>query len=102
VSYARKYTDALQTYLTLKEQKAQRRQVVEDQVRGEEWIDKNGRSITNLDAGMDLVINSRLANDPVLKDLQVQMDHAAAEATMFGVGAIIQNLAYLAKGSNRT
>jgi hypothetical protein len=101
MSYARQYTDALQAYLTFKEQKAQRRQALEDQVRGEEWIDKWGRRITNLDAGMDLVINSVLANDPTYKDLQVQMDRAAAEATMFGIGAIIRNLAYLSKGSNR-
>jgi len=44
------------------------------------------------------VVNGRLASDPVLRDLQVQMDRAVAEATMYGIGAIIRNLAFLAKG----
>lgn len=91
MSYSEQYTEALARYLVLRERKEARMAQVEAEVRAE------SRVMINLDAGLQHVINGRLATDPVLRDIQVNMDRATAEATMFGIGSIIQNLAFLAK-----
>lgn len=90
MSYSKRYAEALQAFLELKEQKAARKAEVEEQVRA------NMATVT-MGASLEHVIHGRLNTDPLLKEIQVQMDRAAAEATMYGIGAIIRNLAFLAK-----
>lgn len=49
----------------------------------------------NLDAGLQHVINGRYATDPVLRDIQVQIDRAVAEASMYGIGSMMTTLRHL-------
>ena len=94
MSYARMYTDTLKHFLALKDRKEGRKRQIEATL-GDEIP-------SGLQASREHVLNGRLASDPVYKDLQVQMDRAAAEATMYGIGSIIQNLAYLAKEGRKS
>lgn len=94
MSYAKMYTDALNQFLKLKDEKAQRRQEIETEVSDVE-------THRTLGASREHVVNGRVASDPVSKDLQVLMDRALAEATAYGLGAVIRNLAFLAKREER-
>jgi hypothetical protein len=94
VSYASQYTDALAAFLALQERRGARKEQIAAQVLAEGPRD-------NLGASLEHVVNGRLASDPMLKDIQAQMDRAVAEATMYGIGAIIRNLAFLAKEGKR-
>lgn len=97
MSYSRMYTQMLSEVMRLKNERQLRRAEIEAEVQATAWVTKNGEKIANLGAGIDHIINGRLATDPIMKDLQVLIDRAIAEATMYGVGAIIKNLAFLAK-----
>jgi hypothetical protein len=94
VSYAAQYTEALAAFLALQERRSARKEQIRTQVTAEGHSEALGASLEH-------VVNGRLASDPVLKDIQVQMDRAVAEATMYGIGAIIRNLAFLAKEGKR-
>ena len=94
MSYASQYTDALTAFLALQEARGARKEQIRAQVLAEGHNEALG-------ASLDHVVAGRLASDPILKDLQVQMDRAVAEATMYGIGAIIRNLAFLAKEGKR-
>lgn len=91
MSYASQYSEAVGAFLALQERRGARKEQIRAQVLTEGHSEALGTSL-------DHVVNGRLASDPVLRDLQVQMDRAVAEATMYGIGAIIRNLAFLAKG----
>ena len=95
MSYASQYTDALGAFLALQERRSARKEQIRAQVLAEGHSEALG-------ASLDHVVNGRLASDPMLKDIQAQMDRAADEATMYGIGAIIRNLAYLAKEKRGT
>jgi hypothetical protein len=94
VSYASQYSEAVGAFLALQERSGARKEQIRAQVTAEGHSEALG-------ASLDHVVNGRLASDPVLRDLQVQMDRAVAEATMYGIGAIIRNLAFLAKEGKR-
>jgi hypothetical protein len=90
VSYAKQYTDAVQEYMELAQKKEQRKAEVRAEVRAEYPHMTDGSKL-------ELVQQGRIASDLFCRDLQVQMDRAVAKATMFGMGAVIRNLAFLAK-----
>lgn len=89
MKWGEKYTETMQTFLALKQQKALRRQQIEAEI--------PTLMPPVLGASIEHVVNGRVATDPLSRDLQVLMDRALAEATAYGIGSIITNLAFLAR-----
>lgn len=86
-TYADQYAAQVQKVLELKQQQQDRKDEIELQVSSD--------SIIVMGASREHVLNGRYATDPVLKDIQARIDQAVAEATMYGVGAMIKNLSFL-------
>lgn len=93
MTFASEYNEAVYEVTRLKRERLERSRELEAEVRATAWVTKNGETVTNLNAGMDHVVRGRIATDPIMKDLQVLIDRSIAEATMYGVGALMNLLA---------
>ncbi len=88
-TYTGMYQQKVAEVVQLTEQKAQRREQIAEQV-----FQANYQG-ANLDASIEHIVNGRVATDPISKDLQVMIDRAVAEATMYGIGALMRSVALL-------
>jgi hypothetical protein len=90
VEWARKYIDGVSLFLVLRSRRDARRAQLQTSLKAEGASEAMG-------AAYGPILDDRYASDPILANLQAQMDRAATEATMYGIGAIIANLTYLTK-----
>lgn len=95
MSYSRRYVEAIQRFLELETQLQERKEHLKQQVMATNWQD-NG-----LNASLEHMTNGRIVTDPVARDLRVGMDRALAEATAFGMGALIRNTAFVARRADQ-
>lgn len=87
-TYADQYAAKVLEILELKQKIQERKAEIQAEV-GEDL----GRT---LGASLDHVLHGRYVSDGLLKEYQVLVDRAVQEAIMYGMGAMIKNLSFLA------
>lgn len=92
-TYSQQYAAKLQEVLELKLKIQERKTVIQAEV-GEDL----GRT---LGASLDHVLHGRYVSDGLLKEYQVLVDRAVQEAIMYGMGALMTNVGYMAMGRGR-